>query len=57
MIALKFSTEKVGKQFIIIPTAVVDYSDKAKKATIELTFGWLNRMLIISINWSRKSQK
>lgn len=57
MVTLKFTTEKVGKQFIIIPTAVVDYLDKAKKATIELTFGWLNRMLIISINWSRKNQK
>lgn len=57
MVTLKFTVEKADKQIVIIPSVVVDYSDKAKKATIELTFGWLNRMLIISINWSRKSQK
>lgn len=54
MVTLKFTAEKASKQLVIIPTVVVDYSDKAKKATIELFFGWLNGMLGISINWTRK---
>lgn len=54
MVTLKFTAEKASKQLIIIPAVVVDYSDKAKKATIELFFGWLNGMLGVSINWTRK---
>lgn len=54
MVTLKFTTEKASEQLIIIPTVIVDYSDKAKKATIELFFGWLNGMLGISISWTRK---
>ena len=54
MVTLKFTTEKVSKQRIIIPTVVVDYSDKAEKATIELFFGWLNGILGVSISWTRK---
>lgn len=27
---------------------------KAKKATIELSFGWLNGILDVSISWTRK---
>lgn len=58
MVTIKFETEKMDKgQFVIIPTVVIDYSDysnKAKKATIELFFGWLNGMLGISISWTRK---
>ena len=54
MVTLKFTTEKASKQLIIIPTVVVDYSDKAKKATIGLLFGWLNGTLGVSISWTRK---
>lgn len=54
MVTLKFTAEKASKQLVIIPTVVVDYSDKAKKATIELFFGWLNGMLGVSISWTRK---
>lgn len=54
MVTLKFTTEKASKQLIIIPIIIVDYSDKAKKATIELFFGWLDGMLGISISWTRK---
>lgn len=54
MVTLKFTTEKASKQLIIIPTVVVDYSDKAKKTTIGLLFGWLNGMLGVSISWTRK---
>lgn len=54
MVTLKFTAEKVSKQLVIIPTVVVDYSDKAKKATIELFFDWLNVGLSVSINWARK---
>lgn len=54
MVTLKFTAEKTSKQLVIIPTIVVDYSDKAKKATIELFFGWLNGMLGVSISWTRK---
>lgn len=54
MVTLKFTAKKASKQLIIIPVVVVDYSDKAKKATIELFFGWLNGMLGVSINWTRK---
>lgn len=57
MITLKFATEKASKQLVIIPTVVYDYSDKSKKATIELFFGWLDRMFGISISWTRKSQE
>ena len=53
MVTLKITTEKVNKQFVIAPTVVVDYSDKA---TIELLFGWLNGMLCISISWARKAK-
>lgn len=31
MVTLKFTAEKASKQLVIIPTVVVDYSDKAKK--------------------------
>ena len=54
MVTLKFTVEKADKQIVIIPSVVVDYSDKAKKATIELFFGWLNGMLGVSISWTRK---
>lgn len=54
MVTLKFTAEKASKQLVIIPTVVVDYSDKAKKATVELFFGWLNGMLGVSISWTRK---
>ena len=54
MITLKFTAEKASKQLVIIPIVAVDYSDKAKKATIDLFFGWLNGMLDISISWTRK---
>lgn len=56
MVTLKFTTAKASKQLVIIPTMAVDYSDKAKKATIELFFGWLNGVLGISINWTRKAK-
>ena len=55
MVTLKFTVEKVSKQLVIIPTVVVDYSDKAKKATIELFFDWLNVGFNVSINWTRKA--
>ena len=54
MVTLKFTAEKASKQLVIIPTVAVDYSDKAKKATIELFFSWLNVMLDVSISWTRK---
>ena len=54
MVTLKFTAEKTSKWLVIIPTVVVDYSDKAKKATIALFFGWLNGMLGIYISWTRK---
>ena len=54
MVTLKFTTAKANKQLVIIPTVAVDYSDKAKKATIELFFGWLNGMFSVSISWTRK---
>ena len=54
MVTLKFTAEKTSKRLVIIPTVAVDYSDKAKKATIELFFGWLNGMLYVSISWTRK---
>lgn len=63
MVTLKFTAEKASKQLAIIPTIIVDYSDysgylcysgKAKTATIELFFGWLNRAFGVSISWSRK---
>lgn len=56
MITLKFTTEKASKQLVIIPTVVVDYSDKARKATIELLFSWLNGLLNVSISWTRKAK-
>lgn len=54
MVILKFTVEKASKQLIIVPTVAIDYSDKAKKATIELFFGWLSRMLNVSISWTYK---
>lgn len=54
MVTLKFTAEKASKQLAIIPTVIVDYSDKAKKATIELFFGWLNRAFGVSISWTCK---
>lgn len=54
MVTLKFTVEKADKQIVIIPSVIVDYSGKAKKATIELFFGWLNGMLNVSISWTRK---
>lgn len=54
MVTLKFTAEKASKQLIIVPIVAVDYSDKVKKATIELFFGWLNGMLSVSISWTRK---
>lgn len=57
MVTLKFTAEKASKQLAIIPTIIVDYSDysgKAKMATIELFFGWLNKAFGVSISWSRK---
>ena len=54
MVTFKFTAEKASKQLVIIPTVAVDYSDKAKKATIELFFGWLNGMLYVVISWTRK---
>lgn len=51
MITLKFTAEKASKQLVLIPTVVVDYSDKA---TIDLFFGWLNGALGIFISWTRK---
>ena len=54
MITLKFAAEKTGKQLVIIPTVVVDYSDKAKNATVDLYFCWLNGMFYISISWTRE---
>lgn len=54
MVTLKFTVGKASKLLVIIPTVVVDYSDKAKKATIELMFCWLNGMLDVFISWTRK---
>lgn len=54
MVTLKFTAGKASKQIAIIPIVLVDYSNKAKKATIELFFGWLNGMLGISISWTCK---
>lgn len=54
MVTLKFTAEKASKQLVIIPTVAVDYSDKVKKATIELFFGWLNGVLGVSISWTRR---
>lgn len=56
MVTLKFTAEKTSKLLVIIPTVVVDYSDKAKKATIALLFSWLNGMLFIHISWTRKAK-
>ena len=55
MVTLTFKAEKASKELIIIPTLVVDYSNK-EKATIELCFGWLNGMLSVYINWTRKAK-
>ena len=57
MVTLEFTAGKASKQLVIIPTVVVDYSDKAKKATIGLLFGWLNGVLGVSISWTRKGQE
>lgn len=57
MVTLKFTAAKASKQLVIIPTVVVDYSDKAKKAIIELFFGWLNGVLGISISWTPRKVK
>lgn len=54
MVTLKFTAEKTSKTLVITPMVVVDYSDKAKYATIELFFGWLNGLLSVSISWTRK---
>ena len=56
MITLKFTAEKTSKQLAIIPILVVDYSNVAKKATIELLFGWLNGLLDVNISWTRKAK-
>ena len=56
MVTLKITTEKANKMLVIVPTVAVDYSDKAKNATIELFFGWLNGMLGVSISWTRKAK-
>lgn len=56
MVTIKFEAEKASKQLVIIPTVVVDYSDKAKKATIELFFGWLNGVFGVSVSWTRKAK-
>lgn len=55
MVTLTFKAEKASKELVIIPTLVVDYSN-TKKATIELVFGWLNGILSIYINWTRKAK-
>lgn len=60
MITLKFTTEKSNRQLIIFPAVVVycpdNYSDKAKKVTIELFFGWLNKAFGVSISWTCKTK-
>lgn len=53
MITLTFTTTKASKELVIIPTVVYDYSDKAKNATIDLLFCWLNLTLGVTINWAR----
>ena len=57
MVTLEFITTKANKQLVIIPTVVVDYSDKAKNATIDLLFCWLNGTLGISVSWTRKIKR
>lgn len=56
MVTLEFITTKAKKQLVIIPTVVMDYSDKAKNATIDLFFCWLNGTLGVSVSWTRKSR-
>lgn len=60
MVTLKFTTEKANRQFVIFPTVIVDYpenySGKAENTTIGLFFGWLNRVLGVSISWTRKTK-
>lgn len=56
MVTLKFTAEKMSKELIITPILAVDYSNVAKKATIELLFGWLNGLLSVSISWTRKAK-
>ena len=51
MVTVKFEIEKLNKRLIFIPTAVIDYSDKAENSTIYLVFGWLQILFDISIQW------
>ena len=57
MVTLEFITTKANKQLVIIPTVVVDYSDKAKNATTDLLFCWLNGTLGVSVSWTRKIKR
>lgn len=54
MVTFTFITTKASKGLVIVPTVVVDYSDKAKNATIDLLFCWLRGTLSVTINWASK---
>lgn len=54
MVTFTFITTKASKELVVVPTVVVDYSDKVKSSTIDLLFCWLYGTLSVTINWAGK---
>lgn len=56
MLTIKFTAERTPKQFILIPTAGVDWSDVKDRNSFSVVFAWLSWILYIELAW-QKSRK
>jgi ABC-type Fe2+-enterobactin transport system substrate-binding protein len=56
MLSLKFETEKLNKQAVVVPTVVVDYSNK-RNGALQFQFGWLCGVLYVTVEWDRETAK
>lgn len=55
MVTMKFEAEKLKDEFVVLPTIMVEVSDK--KNCVDICLAWFKGLLTIGISWSRKVVK
>lgn len=53
MVTIKFTAEKTPKQFILIPSMGVDWSEVKDSKLLGVAFAWLPWILYIELAWQR----
>ena len=55
MTTVKFEAERLNNEILVFPAVLITV--ESNKSRFGICFGWLKRMLTISVDWSRKAIK